>query len=271
MKLTRSPQGHRVRSKRRHGGDRAAYRQAVRLTPMRAFFLATFVAALFALACSGHSKVAGTNTATRQPADPEFRERWNSMIAEHMERCRTLPLCRRISAERPCDCEGETFPCKESDFDDEAPGCQVRISCTRAAMGDSTAPPIEGLVLCGRFGEEWRARARKDEELQQRFIATVPGRLGPEKWPMTCDAAADMLLLGFDAELRATLRGMEKPELIRFHHGWGQAIRNGLGMWRGNTSLVKSCTEGRQDDVEFPDAASMALIEVIWQRLQGTE
>jgi len=35
MKLTRSPQGHRVESRRRLGGDRAAYRQAVRRTRPR--------------------------------------------------------------------------------------------------------------------------------------------------------------------------------------------------------------------------------------------
>jgi hypothetical protein len=65
---------------------------------------------------------------------------------------------------------------------------------------------------------------------------------------------------------------MAKQELIRFHHGWGQAIRNGLGMWRGNTALVKSCSERRQgDDFEFPDNASMALIEDVWEHLQKEE
>jgi hypothetical protein len=64
---------------------------------------------------------------------------------------------------------------------------------------------------------------------------------------------------------------MAKHELIRFHHGWGQAIRNGLGMWRGNTALVKSCSEHRDDGFEFPDNASMALIEAVWQHLQGKE
>jgi hypothetical protein len=111
----------------------------------------------------------------------------------------------------------------------------------------------------------------KEDALQRRFVATVPGHLGPEAWPVTCDAAAEMLLSRFDADLRATLTGMTKQELIRFHHGWGQAIRTGLGMWRGNAALVKSCSARRTDDFAFPDNASMALIEDIWQRLQRAQ
>jgi hypothetical protein len=61
---------------------------------------------------------------------------------------------------------------------------------------------------------------------------------------------------------------MTERELIRFHHGWGQAIRNNLGMWRGNHALVKSCSELRGGDPVFPDSASMNLIEAVWRRLK---
>jgi hypothetical protein len=219
--------------------------------------------------CHGHSGAAAGNATAQQPADPAVRAKWNALIAAHMEDCRTLPVCRKISAEAPCSCEGETFPCKESDFDD-GPGCQVRLSCIEVASGDNTAPALHAPVLCGEFGEKWRAEAQQESELQRRFAATVPADLRVEAWPRTCDAAAELLLSRLDEGLRATLRQTPRERLIQFHHGWGQAIRNRLGMWGGNSALVKSCSAGRHDEIEFPDNASMALIEVVWRRVQQT-
>jgi len=56
---------------------------------------------------------------------------------------------------------------------------------------------------------------------------------------------------------------MAKADLIMCHHGWGTAIRNEYGLWRGNTPLLK---DTGSDD---PDDASMVIMEVVWEKLNN--
>jgi hypothetical protein len=55
---------------------------------------------------------------------------------------------------------------------------------------------------------------------------------------------------------------MRKDSLIELHHGWGTGIRNGFGLWRGNTGLQASCAK------EHPDDCSMVIIEAVWEALR---
>ena len=235
---------------------------------MRSHLVIALSISVLDTACGAHTKA---SQPSQQPREPTARAEWNSAIAGHLAMCRSLPLCKFVSADNPCNCENETFPCKEFEFEDDAQGCQVRLSCIRVASGDNTAPAIEAPVLCGEFGEKWLAGARADDDLDRRFSATTTEKLGPESWPATCDAAADLLLARLDPDLRATLGRMRKTELIRFHHGWGQVIRNHLGMWRGNDALVKSCSQHRDGGFKWPENASMSLIEMVWARVQKEE
>jgi len=190
---------------------------------------------------------------------------WRAAVAAHLALCRSAPMCRSVSSEKPCACDGETFPCKEFDFDD-GPGCQLRLSCIRVASGDDTAPPDEAPVLCGAFGEQWRARERAEYELQCRLSVTTARPLGPDSWPISCPQAVDYIFARLDNELRSIIRGMKRKEMILFHLGWGQSIRNNLGMWRGNDRLVRSCSKEADDG---PEQASAHLLEMVWDRAQA--
>lgn len=84
-------------------------------------------------------------------------------------------------------------------------------------------------------------------------------------WPQTVDAAARQIADGLSEEDRATVARTKREQLIQFHHGWGTGIRNGLGLWRGNEALLRSCGEG---ELVHPDNCSMVIIEAVWARLQ---
>lgn len=66
-----------------------------------------------------------------------------------------------------------------------------------------------------------------------------------------------------DAELNNVAK-----ELIKYHHTWGQYIRNTYNMWiKGNPYVV-------QDDshhIDFPDQRSQRIIENVWELLKIVE
>jgi len=66
-----------------------------------------------------------------------------------------------------------------------------------------------------------------------------------------------------DEASKNKLCSMAKADLIMCHHGWGTAIRNEYGLWRGNTPLLK---DTGSDD---PDDASMVIMEVVWEKLNN--
>jgi hypothetical protein len=90
----------------------------------------------------------------------------------------------------------------------------------------------------------------------------VPTEAERAAWPKTVDEAVTRILAGMDDAKKALVRDTKKEDLISFHHGWGTGIRNGFGLWRGNTNLLADC------HTEVPDDASMVIIEAVWQRLQ---
>jgi hypothetical protein len=88
--------------------------------------------------------------------------------------------------------------------------------------------------------------------------------LPPEKWPTTLADAVAYIKIGLSEDDKRLLRETTKEDLIKFHMGWGMAIRNGFGLWRGNDELIESaCGKGCH-----PDDASMVIIEAVWAALQ---
>lgn len=80
--------------------------------------------------------------------------------------------------------------------------------------------------------------------------------------PCTIEQAVTSILATMSVEDKQKVRATKKDDLIQYHHGWGTAIRNGLGLWRGNGELLADCKAGHPDD------ASMVIIEAVWERLQ---
>jgi hypothetical protein len=85
-----------------------------------------------------------------------------------------------------------------------------------------------------------------------------------KRLPRTVDEAVDEIISGLSEDDKALVRGTARDDLIRFHHGWGTGIRNGLGLWGDNTELLASCGSPRM----HADTASMVIIKAVWARLQ---
>ena len=59
------------------------------------------------------------------------------------------------------------------------------------------------------------------------------------------------------------VRDTPEEELNKFHFGWGQGIRNSMGLWAGNTELLEDTGKSHPDD------ASMVIIHAVWKELQS--
>jgi hypothetical protein len=98
----------------------------------------------------------------------------------------------------------------------------------------------------------------------------TPGRKDrrPVKdFPKTIDDAVDRLLLVYGEEEKAEIRATSKVDLIRFHHTFGQGIRNSFGLWGENTELLATLAPADR----CGDNASMIIIEALWSRLRDEE
>lgn len=85
------------------------------------------------------------------------------------------------------------------------------------------------------------------------------------KWPGTVAEAVENILSGMKVADKRQVRDTPEEDLIMFHRGWGQGIRNGLGLLKGNTELLEDTGESHPDD------ASMVIIEAVWKALQSMD
>lgn len=81
--------------------------------------------------------------------------------------------------------------------------------------------------------------------------------------PASVAEAVPIIIEQLSAEEVEQLRKLERNELIGLHFGLGMWIRNHLGLWEGNQSLLKDT--GKID----PDDASMVILQAVWEELQG--
>lgn len=80
------------------------------------------------------------------------------------------------------------------------------------------------------------------------------------KPPTLSEIVADILKTMPEAD-KANVVNTAEEDLVLFHNGWGQGIRNGYNLWR-DTKLVKSL------GVDHPDDASMVIIKAVWKALR---
>ena len=86
-----------------------------------------------------------------------------------------------------------------------------------------------------------------------------------ERFPETVDAVVRLLMSMVPEEERARIATMGQEDLVQLHFGLGMWIRNNLGLWQGNQTLLEAC--GHND----PDDASTVIIEAFWKQLQERE
>jgi hypothetical protein len=85
------------------------------------------------------------------------------------------------------------------------------------------------------------------------------------EWPKTLQEAINICLLTLTPEEKELIKYTPEDKLIWFDLEWALNMRNEFGMWQGNKALIESC--GASD----PDGASMAIVEAVWQVLQGNQ
>jgi hypothetical protein len=85
--------------------------------------------------------------------------------------------------------------------------------------------------------------------------------------PTSLEGAVEEIFSGLSEEDKVTVKETKFCNLIMYHHGWGTGIRNSLGLWQGNTELLKSACGSEQC---HPDDASMEIIYGVWNKLNGT-
>lgn len=83
-----------------------------------------------------------------------------------------------------------------------------------------------------------------------------------KQWPETVEEAVGVVIATLSDEEKCAISAMSESELIGLHMGLGAWIRNSLGLWSGNRSLLESTGEPNADD------ASMVIIEALWERLR---
>jgi hypothetical protein len=86
--------------------------------------------------------------------------------------------------------------------------------------------------------------------------------MNQKEWPTTTDEAVGVVIASLSDEEKATIGAMAESELIGLHMGLGAWIRNNLGLWSGNRSLLESTGAPNADD------ASMVIIVAVWERLR---
>jgi hypothetical protein len=83
-------------------------------------------------------------------------------------------------------------------------------------------------------------------------------------WPKTLDEAVEILIKRLDSSQIAILKNASLEDLIDYHFTWGMSIRNGFGLWKGNTALLTDC-----GFLDFEaDDASLFIIETVAKRVK---
>jgi Domain of unknown function (DUF6794) len=82
------------------------------------------------------------------------------------------------------------------------------------------------------------------------------------RWPKTIDEAVEKLIASLSNRDKELIRN--RPTEVDWY-SFGQGVRNGFGLWKGNKELIESCGVSQTSMPE--DAASGAIIARLIQRL----
>src|SRR5271166_3525656 len=83
--------------------------------------------------------------------------------------------------------------------------------------------------------------------------------------PRTVDECMQALAEMFSCERQAEFTKLSRDDLIMYHHGLGQWIRNNWGLWKGGELKEHMSSLGFM----HPDDMSQAIIEEYWIRLNN--
>lgn len=116
----------------------------------------------------------------------------------------------------------------------------------------------------------WRAHRRRDRSVGIAFVGVLAVILCLEyvpsgRWPVTVDEAVDEVYGWLSEGERRDLAYMHDEEMSNLHMGLGMSVRDGLGMWSGNTSLMGNCEDGSWS----PDECARVILAAFKRRLRA--
>jgi hypothetical protein len=82
-------------------------------------------------------------------------------------------------------------------------------------------------------------------------------------FPKTVKEAVALILSEMSGRDKLIVRNTKKEDLIKFHLGWGNEIRNRYGLWEGNDALMKDAK------VIHPDSVSTVIMDAVWEALHN--
>ena len=87
--------------------------------------------------------------------------------------------------------------------------------------------------------------------------------------PRSVPQAVDRIVKSIHPELRRTLLGTRRENLVQFQQDWGAGIRNSLCLFAGNNDqLIRDACEGQ---LCHPEEASLVIMQSVWDRLQSVK
>ena len=86
--------------------------------------------------------------------------------------------------------------------------------------------------------------------------------------PTTVNEVVNILLSELTIDDKHRIKESSEDDLINFHFGLGENIRNDFGLWEKNSKLLKNCKNLPGDKNLHVDSASETIIKILWERLQ---
>jgi hypothetical protein len=110
-------------------------------------------------------------------------------------------------------------------------------------------------------GKAWAERGREKGMV---FYISLAKTLAND-WPKSIEEAVNILITSLPNSTKQDLKDTLEDNLWLHHFSIGLYIKNKYGLATGNTELLKSCGIESMS----ADDASMKILKVLWEQLQG--
>jgi hypothetical protein len=121
---------------------------------------------------------------------------------------------------------------------------------------------IEGTILLGLVNAKAGERLTDFDRKELLDKLPIP--------PKTVDEAVDRLISDLDLKDRIKIASMSLDELVNIHSALHIYFKNAFGLWSGNTELLADCRSISKEPIYNEHEATIVILGVLWQKLQGT-
>jgi hypothetical protein len=111
-----------------------------------------------------------------------------------------------------------------------------------------------------------------DDTIPASFTVTPKRRaeMGKDILPQTVEEASDRLLSKLSLRDKTMIANIPKDNVMDLYHSFEEYMRNEVGLWLTNESLLKSCRSISGDKHLSEYGASLVIIKFLWEKLQKT-